>query len=221
MPKRKKMRKLIIVAAVIAALVAAALIIIEANIRPLILAIAEARLRSISSKAMNDAILMNIGEDLHYQDLVSIIMDDEGHPAMLQANTVRMSRIAAQTALTAQEYIAELGNQGITIALGTVVGGQLFAGQGPPINVQIVPAGSVVSEFVSEFESAGINQTRHRINLRLETTVRIVYSGGGHVVELNSETPIAESVIVGNVPGTFLTTPEDQQMNLVPDMLLP
>ncbi len=221
MTKRKKTRKLLIILAALAALTILALIIIEASLRPLVLAVAEARLRSISTKAMNDAILKNIDENLQYQDLVSIIMDNDGHPAMLQANTVRMNRIAAQTALTAQEYITEIGNQGISLALGTVIGGQLFSGQGPPITVQVVPAGSVTSRFISEFEAAGINQTRHRINLRLNTSVRVIYSGGGQIVELTSETPIAESVIVGNVPSTFLTTPEEHQYNLIPDMLLP
>ena len=221
MTKRDKKRKLLIVFAALAAFILAAFLIIDASLKPLVLSIAEARLEAISFKALNDAILQNIDEELLYDDLVSIVMDNEGHPAMLQANTVRMNRIAAQTALTAQNYITEIGNQGIEIALGTVLGGPLFTGQGPPINVQIVPAGSVESQFISEFSSAGINQTRHRINLRLTTSVRIVYSGGGQIVELNAETPIAESIIVGNVPGTFLTSPEDQQMNLVPDMLLP
>ena len=221
MTKRNKKRKLLIILATLAAIVAAAFLIIDASLKPLVLSIAEARLQAISFKAMNDAILQNINDELQYDDLVSIVMDNDGHPAMLQANTVRMNRLAAQTALTAQEYITEIGNQGIIIALGTVIGGPLFTGQGPPISVQIVPAGSVESEFISEFSSAGINQTRHRINLRLTTSVRIVYSGGGQIVELNAETPIAESIIVGNVPGTFLTSPEDQQMNLVPDMLLP
>ncbi len=221
MTKRNRKRKLLIILATLAALGVTAFFIIDASLKPLVLSIAEARLQAISFKAMNDAILQNIDEELQYDDLISIAMDYEGHPSMLQANTIRMNRIAAQTALSAQEYITEIGNQGIAIALGTIIGGPLFTGQGPNIHVQIVPAGSVESEFISEFSSAGINQTRHRINLRLTTSVRIVYSGGGQIVELSSETPIAESVIVGNVPGTFLTTPEDQQMNLVPDMLLP
>ena len=217
--KRKKLRKPLIVVIVLVLMTIAAFIIIEINLRPLILSLAEARLRSIAAKAMNDAILKNVEEDLRYQDLVNIIMDSNGQPAMLQANTVRMNRIAAQTALTAQEYISEIGNQGITVALGTVVGGQLFSGQGPPITVQVVPAGSVVGEFVSEFESAGINQTRHRINLRLNTTVRVVFSGGGQVVQLIAETPIAESVIVGAVPDTFLSPSGDGKLNLIPSGL--
>lgn len=214
--RRNIMRLILIIVAVLLILVVIMYVVIENNMRPLVMSIAEARLRSIAAKAMNDAILKNIDEDLQYQDLVNIVLDNNGQPAMLQANTVRMNRLAAKTALTAQEYIAEIGNQGISVALGTVIGGQLFSGQGPPITVQVVPAGSVVSKFVSEFEGCGINQTRHRINLRLETTVRVVFSGGGQVVELVSETPIAESIIVGSVPNNFFNTGGADKLNLIP-----
>lgn len=84
--------------------------------------------------------------------------------------------------------------------------------------VKVVPAGSVSSEFLTEFTSAGINQTRHRIYMQLSATVRIVIPTGAKLVEVLSLAPIAETVIVGNVPDSFVNVEEvDDMLNLIPD----
>lgn len=84
--------------------------------------------------------------------------------------------------------------------------------------VKVVPAGSVSSEFLTEFVSAGINQTRHRIYMRLSARVRIVIPTGARDVEVLSFAPIAETVIIGRVPDSFVNVEEvDDMLNLIPD----
>lgn len=85
-----------------------------------------------------------------------------------------MNELATSTALTAQQYIADIEMQPIRVSLGSASGNPLLAGRGPSMLVKVVPAGSVSSEFLTEFTSAGINQTRHRIYMQLSATVRIV-----------------------------------------------
>ena len=60
----------------------------------------------------------------------------------------------------------------------------------------------------TEFESAGINQTRHKIYLSLRTTVRLVIPSGARQVSLGSQVLIAESIIVGEVPQSYVQVPE-------------
>ena len=83
--------------------------------------------------------------------------------------------------------------------------------------MQILPIGAVQTNFDTEFVSAGINQTRHKIFLSLRTTVSLIIPTGSQLVEVNSTVPIAESIIVGEVPDSFVDVSDMEDMlNLVP-----
>jgi hypothetical protein len=62
----------------------------------------------------------------------------------------------------------------------------------------------VETEFVTSFEEAGINQTRHTVYLRAAVTLRIVAPTGSSSVQVDHQIAIAESVIVGRVPESYL-----------------
>ena len=65
-------------------------------------------------------------------------------------------------------------------------------------------AGTVSAEFDSQFSSAGLNQTIHRIWLRIEVPLRVVLPGGQIETMVSSDYCVAETVIVGQVPDTCL-----------------
>ena len=79
----------------------------------------------------------------------------------------------------------------------------LLAGAGPGIAVQILPVGSVQAAFSTDFTTAGINQTRHRISLVLTANVQIVIPTGAKNVQASTQMAMAESIIVGQVPDSF------------------
>ena len=92
-----------------------------------------------------------------------------------------------------------------------------MAGKGPGISVSFSPAGSVESEFRSEFVSSGINQTLYRVNLELTASVRLVMPGVSETVSVRAEAAIAESIIVGEVPGVYTNVASEEDMlNLIP-----
>ncbi len=97
---------------------------------------------------------------------------------MLNANAVLMNQIASEASEAAQRRINSLEEEGIELPLGAALGASAFAGAGPKIHFRILPVGTVLTSFVTEFESAGINQTRHKIILEATATVRIVVPGG-------------------------------------------
>lgn len=199
------------------ALLAAMFIYININLRPVLFGLSSARVQYIAAKAMNDAILDILSEngDL-YQSLVNVY-ETGGKVYLLQANSSRLNTLAADCANSAQERIAALGEQGISIPLGTLSGIPLLTGTGPRIQLQFTPAGAVRSSFESEFRSAGINQTLHRVNLRLTATVRVILPGESHTLTVEAEAPIAENIIVGDVPNAYTNVAnEEDLLNLVP-----
>ena len=68
--------------------------------------------------------------------------------------------------------------------------------------------GTVKTAFVTEFESAGINQTRHKISLEATASVRIVLPSGARTVSVRASALMAESILIGDVPQSYIQVPE-------------
>jgi sporulation protein YunB len=188
------------------------------NLKPVILSMAEAKARVMGVEAINNAAyeIMREFSPLTYDALITIIQDNDGRVAMLQADTMRMNEIGTRTALLAQRNLDALAATGMRIPLGAATGSKLLAGRGPAITVNLVPMGSVSTEFVSEFTQAGINQTRHRIYLKIKASVRMVIPTASNVSEVSAYVQIAESIIVGQVPNTFADIQPDNVLDLLP-----
>ena len=216
---RKKLRRgTLFLLSLLAALAAALIIIMERNLKPILLNTAESRVRSVALEAINSAIAVNLS-DVHYDDLITVERDTLGRVVMLQANTINMNRISTQTALTAQKYITDIGQQPIGVNLGSATGNALLAGRGPEIMVNVIPVGAVGTEFITEFQSTGINQTRHKVYIRIRAMMRIVIPNGAKEVEVVSQLPVAETVIVGDVPGSYVNVESTEDMlNLLPEL---
>ena len=214
---RKIRRKLAWTLLVVSALCAAGFFIVDFNLRPIVLTMAQAKVEAIAVKAVNDAVREVMMDKLKYTDLVNIIQDGNGQVSMIQANTIRMNDLSAQIASFAQDKIIKVGSQGIGIPLGSIIGGEIFAGRGPVITIKIIPVGSITSEFVSEFQTAGINQTRHRIYLKATSNIRIIIPRANSSVQVVSQVPISESIIVGSVPHSYVNVDDPNQVPLVRD----
>ncbi len=211
--KRGCWRILLLVGLLVVALVIAA----EQNLSQTMLDMAFARAYSIAVETVNRAVKQVVAGGVSYEDLIVTQMDAQGRVSMLRANTMRMNEIATKTALLAEKELNSIENQYINIPMGAALGIRFLAGYGPRIPVQILPIGAVQTNFDTEFVSAGINQTRHKIFLSLRTTVSLIIPTGSQLVEVNSTVPIAESIIVGEVPDSFVDVSDMEDMlNLVP-----
>ncbi len=197
-------------------LCAALFFYLNANMRPAIIAQAESKIRAVSAKAMNDAILSSMDDD-HAQAQLIDVQDDGSHVYLLRANTRNMNVLAADCAEEAQQRIASLGQQGIAVPLGTITGIAFLSGRGPLLHVSFTPVGSVQSAYSSEFVSAGINQTLYRVNLRLTSSVKLILPGFTETINVHAEAAICESVLVGEVPQVYTNVANEEDMlNLIP-----
>lgn len=184
----------------------------DANLRPVILTMAEAQARVMAVQAMNDAVFEVMRSDGLYDDLMTVVLDEKGRVAVMRADTARMNELATTSALRVQQNLSKIAEAGISIPLGAALGVQLFAGSGPRITVKIVPVGAVSTDFKSEFSAAGINQTRHRIFLRIDTTVQMVIPTGTQTAQVSAHVPVSESIIVGEVPDSFVDVANEEDM---------
>jgi len=215
--KERKKRRCVRWAALVLLLLTAAFLLIEQNLSQTLLDMAYATAHSIALETVNRAAQQVVGEGISYDDLMEVQMDTDGRVSMLRANTMRMNQIATQTAILAQEELNSIENQMVDVPLGAALGIRFLGGFGPRIAVQIVPIGAVSTQFETEFETAGINQTRHKLFLTLETSVSLIVPADSRKVRVTSTVPIAERIIVGQVPDSFVdVNNEEDMLNLMP-----
>ena len=211
--KRKALAGLLLV--LLAA--AGALWYVNASLRPVLEGLASARVESAAARAMNEAILEVLGS-ASTGELLSAQASNEGHVSLLTADAGKLNLLAADCAAAAQRRIQDLGEQGVSVPLGTLSGVPLLAGLGPRLSFRFTPVGMVQSSFHSEFRSAGINQTLHRITLQLTGTVRVILQGRSYSVTVLTQAPVAENVIVGDVPEAYTNVANtDDLLNLIPE----
>lgn len=93
----------------------------------------------------------------------------------------------------------------VKIPLGNLTGVSLLMGRGPMVPIDVVTLTSSRVGFSSNIVTAGINQTRHRINLEVMVDIDILVPWGTESTRVTTEVMIADTVIVGQVPGTYLS----------------
>ncbi|KYO65217.1 MULTISPECIES: sporulation protein YunB [Thermovenabulum] len=177
---------------------------IEHQIAPTVQTIAEARARMIATEAINNAIKEKIAKNIQYKDLITIHKDVNGQITLIQINTVEINRIETETSLEAVKKLKQISMETIKIPLGLVTGSKILANIGPNINIMLQPVGTAEVDTTEAFEEAGINQTRHKIILSITAKVKVVQPFFSSQVEVNTNVPIAETIIVGTVPQTIL-----------------
>ena len=218
--QRKKLRRRAVLIAVLACLIAlaAGVLTVEKNLTHVVLSLAQAQARAMAVKVLNQSAeeLLASGE-VTYDSLMKVVTDGQEQVRLIQANTPEMNRLASRVSLLAQSKLLERGDQHVRVPLGSALGMTLFAGAGPKISVRVLPVGSVHAEFHTDFQTAGINQTRHRVSLVLTAQVQLVLPTGSKKVAVSTQVAMAESIIVGEVPDTFTDVGNDMDMlDLVP-----
>ena len=97
-----------------------------------------------------------------------------------------------------------MGEVGIDVPVGWLTEKSIFYNLGPKINVKVEPIGNISINYESKFESAGINQTRHKIYLNISVTVRTIVPLHSQEIEVKCEVPVAETIVVGKIPQTAI-----------------
>lgn len=202
--KKSFRRKLIIILIIMFTLSIVFIYLFDHIVTPTVMAVSEAEMKAKSLEVINKSIIDEFTENFDYNEVITIERDNEGNIALLKADTLKLNKIACTVALKSQTELNELGNVGIKLPIGYITRNNILSYLGPPITVKMQPLWYVEAKYISEFETAGINQTRHKIYVNVKSRVRIILPLMSKDVEVNHQIAIAETIIVGKVPKTAL-----------------
>lgn len=169
-----------------------------------VLSVGEVKMKSEAVRIINEESVKVFSEDFNYEDIINIEKDSEGNITMVRADTVKQNYLASQVVLNCDEKLSELGDLGVKIPLGYLTNNIMFYNIGPKITVKMQQVGNITTSYESEFESAGINQTRHKIYLNVEAKMRIVVPFHSDEIEVTTQIPVSDTIIVGKIPDTAI-----------------
>lgn len=175
--------------------------------RDAIRSLARTQVVNSTSDLINDAIDEQIETgNIQYDRMVYFEKDLNGRITALKTNMSEVNRLKTDILNIINDEILALDTADLGIPLGSLLLPEILSGKGPKIPVQILAIRNSDASFESTFSEAGINQTLQQLTMHISVDVAILVLGETESFSVSSQVVVAETVIVGQVPETYLHT---------------
>lgn len=175
------------------------------NYADVIRGLAETQVRNTTSDLINDAIDQQIeNNNIQYDRMVYFEKDLDGRITALKTNMSEVNRLKTDILNLINDEILAVDTADLGVPLGSLILPELFSGKGPEIPVKILSIRNSDASFTSSFSEAGINQTLQQINMLVSVDVAVLVLGRTNYFTVTSQVVVAETIIVGGVPDTYL-----------------
>ncbi len=198
--KRKRIALAIVLCLLLCALVALGF---ELSLRTVAKQVAVARAAVIVNNAVT-ASAYQTDLTLYYEKLVTVERDAVGSIQSVRIDGYALSQLAGNIQKWVESSVESDSKKPFTISLSSILGTAAIGISGPRITVECNALPSVDVSIQSRFDQAGINQTKHSLTANVHTYVRLFVSGRLTIYESTTPVLLCETVIVGEVPQTYL-----------------
>lgn len=183
---------------------------VNGRIWPVLEAAAASQATNLMTQTINTAVDDCLEQSgMGYADFIIVERDGTGKITSLTGNTAQTNRFRRLVTDTIIQRLGTLGADELGIPLGTLTGQALLSGVGPAVRIRVGSVGSVTADYSNSFTGAGVNQTLHQICLNINATVQLFLPGEVLPVSVSSSVCVAETVIVGETPDTYLNLKGD------------
>lgn len=204
---RRKLRKLAFSVFLLIILALGVLVFFRSRYHDTIRTLAETQIKNSTSDLINDAIDKQIETgNIQYDRIVYFEKDLNGRITALKTNMSEVNRLKTNILNIINDEILALDTSDLGIPLGSLILPEILSGRGPGIPVQILSIRNSEAGFRSYFTEAGINQTLQQLTMDVSVDVAILVLGKTENFTVSSQVVVAETIIVGQVPDTFLQT---------------
>lgn len=183
------------------------LALLRSRLYPAIRSLAETQVKNTASDLINDAIAEQIAAgNIRYDRIVYFEKDLNGRITALKTNIGEINRLKTDVLNIINDEILSTDESSLGVALGSLFLPEFLSGKGPKLPVRILVIRNSEADFYSDFSEAGINQTLHKLNMEVFLDVTVLVLGSTTEFTISSHMVVAETVIVGDVPETYLQT---------------
>ncbi|NFN17627.1 sporulation protein YunB [Clostridium botulinum] len=204
--KRKKRKYIPIIVISIALVIVfnSIVIFLDNKVMPSLDRVAEMTVRTRVLNIINSNSVKLFADEFNYNEMIKIEKDKDGNITLIQADTVKLNYLASKLSIQCNEELQNLEDIKIKIPLGWFTENSIYYNLGPQMAIRVEDVGNINANYESAFESAGINQTRHRIYLNVESKVRVILPFKTNEVEIVTKVPVSDTIIVGKIPETAI-----------------
>ena len=183
------------------------LVLFRIRYNQVIMDLAKTQVTNSTSDLINDAVADQIASDgIGYDQIVYFEKDASGKITALKTNIGQVNRLKTDILNTINDEILTIDHTDLGIPLGSLFLPEMLSGKGPQIPVKILSIRNSDGYFKSNFTHAGINQTLHQLTMEVSVDVSVLVLAKTESFTVTSEVVVAETVIVGEVPQTYLQT---------------
>ena len=172
--------------------------------------LAQTSVKNATSDLANDSVAQQIENgNIQYDRIVYFEKDINGRITALKTNIGEVNRLKTDILNIINGRILALDAADIGIPIGSLFLPEFFSGKGSAIPVHILAIRNSDATFSSNFIQAGINQTLHQLVMEVNVEAAVLVLGETSTFQVSSQIVVAETVIVGEVPNTFIQTGEE------------
>ena len=169
--------------------------------------LAHTQVKNSTSDLINDAIDRQIQSgNIEYDRIVYFEKDLDGRITALKTNMSEVNRLKTEILNLINDEILAMDTSHMGIPLGSIFLPEILSGMGPSIPLQVLSIRNSDASFRSYFTQAGINQTLQQLTMEVSVDVTVLVLGETASFTVSSQVVVAETIIVGQVPDTFLQT---------------
>lgn len=185
------------------------LLYLNKSVYPLVQQLSKAKVENRGQTIINESIEKQLESgSVDYDNLILLEKDVHGTITALKTNMAEINRLKTQVLSIVDESFLELDIDEIGLPLGSIFFPMFFSGTGPKLPVKVMSVSNSDASYRNVFQEAGINQTSHRIMMDVIVDMTILTPVGTEYVRVLSSVMVAETVIVGNVPQSYVNVGE-------------
>ena len=140
-----------------------------------------------------------------YSDIIISKANAQGQVSALYTDSAAINLLKSQMSLKITDNIRNTEHARVGVPAGAFTGLVLLSNIGPDIYVSLTFDGSVATNIKSQFVSAGINQTMHRVYMVVKANVSLTCPIINYETEIITEYELGQTVIVGSTPQLYAT----------------
>ena len=180
--------------------------------RPTLTAFAESQAVWIATKTANQIVaeILEQRADL-CRAMIQVYYTDQKTLSSVMPDSASINTIRTAIVREVMEELEKSSAFSVSIPIGTLFGFDWLSGWGPLVTFPISFTSTVLSDVSSSLEAVGINQSTYRVLIHLDISLYVVTPSGRSSVGAQVSYPMAETVLLGEVPENLTEVYGDDQ----------
>jgi len=180
-------------------------VLLDIPIRPVVRENAKYIVKNEVTLMINECVADYLQENnIAYTDLITVSLNDKKEVTAVGTNTIAVNKLKTDITNAIANELKDSRGEKIRVSLGNLFDSYILDYIGIEFQVKLTDYGFIETDILSSFKSSGINQTIHRINLKIKVEINVNIGTLYQKETVETEILLVETVLLGNVPEMYI-----------------